>query len=168
MKPLLFVAVPPQAARHLRDTGGQPCGVAYAATADLRESLDYGADAEEESDYAAQLFASLAGLLAGWDRCVLAVAVRTLPASCGRAAFGQVELPPLRWRDVRAVFVDEPSALPAVRAYAGEVAGQGIAELWADPETEQFLADHDLLWFAPEELDQALAALTGDAIMKGD
>lgn len=168
MKPLLFVAVPPQAARDLRDTGSQPDGVAYAATAGLRNSFDYGPDAEEQSDYAAQLFASLAGLLAGWDRCVLAVAVATVPPSCGSTDFGQVELPTLRWRDVRAVFVDEPGALDAVRAYAEKIGGQGIAEVWADPATERFIADHDLLWYAPEELDQALAALTGDPIMKGD
>lgn len=168
MKPLIFVAVTSRAARDLRDIGTQPNGVAYAATAALRESFGYGADADEESDYAAQLFASLAGLLAGWDRCVLAVAVPALPPSTGTADFGQVDLPPLRWRDVRAVFVDEPDAVPAVRAYAETARGRELAELWADPATNQFVTDHDLLWFAPEELDQALAELAGDPIMKGD
>jgi hypothetical protein len=165
MKPLVFVAVEPSAARTLRDTGAPPDGVAYAATPALRESFGYGADADEDADYAAQLFASLAGALAGWDRCVLAVATPTLPPSRGAADYGQVDLPKLRWADVQAVFVDEPEALPAVRAYAESVRSGGIAEVWADPATHEFVASHDLLWFAPGELDQALASRS---ITKGD
>lgn len=168
MTPLVFVAVSPGAARRFRDTGAQADGIAYAATAALRESFGYGADADEEADYAAQVFASLAGLLAGWDRCVLVVAVRALPPSCGASDYGQVEPPVMQWTDVRAVFVDEPAALPAVRAYAEGVGGRGIAELWADPAAAQFVADHDLLWFGPHELDQTLADLCGHPITKGD
>ena len=156
MKPLVFVAVPPAAARALRDTGVQPPGVAYAATPELRESFGYDPDDDEGADYAAQVFAGLAGALAGWDRCVLAVAVATLPAGRGATDHGEVHLPTLRWTDVRAVFVDEPAARPLMRAYAGAAAGRRLAEVWADETTQDVVAEHDLLWFAPEELDQAL------------
>lgn len=161
MNSLLFVAVPPDAARRLRDTGAQPDGVAYASTGALRETFGYDADADEEADYAAQLVASVAGLLAGWDRCVLVVSVRALPPSWGAADYGQVEPPTLQWADVRAVFVDETDSVPAVRAYADRIRGLGLAEVWADPATDEFLADYDLLWFAPEELDLALATPLG-------
>lgn len=167
MKPLLFMAVAPAAARRLRDTGDQPDGLAYAATAALRETFGYGTESGEEADYAAQLSASLGGLLAGWDRCVLAVAMSALPAGKGAADYGEVDPPIVSWGDVQAVFVDEPASLPAVRAYAERIRGLGLAEVWADSATDEFVAGYDLLWFAPGELDQALAALTDRPATKG-
>lgn len=168
MKPLVFIPVDPAAALALRESGAQPTGPAYAATAALRETFGYGAGADEEADYMAQLLAALAGLVAGWDRCVLAVEVTSLPSGTGALDIGEVTLPRLRWVDVVAVFVDEPGARPAVQAYAQAARGRGVADLWADPATQEFLSAHPLLWFAPSELDQALAGLSGDPTTKGD
>jgi hypothetical protein len=168
MSPLVFVAVDPCATVGLRDQGAQPHGVAYAATPMLRDVFGYGAGQDEEADYAAQLFASLAGLASGWDRCVLAVRVPELPPGTEGTDFGQVELPPIRWEDVTAVFFDDVKALPSVRAYAETVRGRGIGDIWADRATDALVADHDLLWFAPSELDDALAGRCRTADPRGD
>jgi hypothetical protein len=55
---------------------------------------------------------------------------------------------------VQALFADEPAAIAAARQ-AGEVAaGQSLAAALAAPEVGAVLDEYDLLWFAPDELDQ--------------
>lgn len=168
MKPLVFLAVDPARVPALRDQGTVPQGLAFAATPELTEHFDYGEGSEEDADYAAQVFASLAGLAAGWDRCVLAIAVPRLPNSAGEVSHGEVGQPAFGWTDVQAIFVDEPAALPLTRAYAEQARGRDIADLWADPATDALLAEHDLLWYAPSELDQALAGHSTHPTSKGN
>jgi hypothetical protein len=55
---------------------------------------------------------------------------------------------------VRALFADEPAALEAARLASEVVAGQNLAVAVAVPEVGTVLDDYDLLWFAPDELDQ--------------
>lgn len=159
MKPMVFVPVSPDEVRALRAGDAFAAGRAYAATREFREHFGYADDADEDADYAAQVFASLRCLIEGRDRCVLAVEVDRLPAATGAIEFGEVARPAVRWRDVRAVFVDDPGARPEIRAYAGTVAGRDVAEVWSDDAAVQLTLDHDLLWFDPTELDQALAGL---------
>lgn len=164
---MVFIPVTAQEARGFRSGAPLGRGPAYAASSELRTAFDYGPQAEEDADFAAQVFASLRCLVDGQDRLVLAVEVGTLPAGTGERDFGEVERPGVRWRDVRAVFRDDPAAGDVVAQYAGGARGRTLTDLWSDESTHSFLAHHDLLWFDPTELDQVLAGL-GDSPTKGD
>ncbi|WP_425308693.1 hypothetical protein AADG42_08030 [Ammonicoccus fulvus] len=159
MKPMVFVPVTPGEVRPLRSGDDLAAGSAYAATREFREHFDYAADADEDADYAAQVFASLRCVIEGLDRCVLAVEVDRLPASEGAIEFGEVAAPVVRWQKVRAIFVDDPASRPGIRAYAATAAGRALAEVWSDDAAVRLTLDHDLLWFDPTELDQALVGL---------
>jgi hypothetical protein len=67
---------------------------------------------------------------------------------------GEVEVRGLGWTQVRALFADEPAGIQAARQVSKVLAGQGLAAALAAPEVGQILDEYDLLWFAPEELDQ--------------
>ncbi|WP_432558001.1 DUF6912 family protein [Granulicoccus sp. GXG6511] len=159
MKPMVFIPADPTDVGALRDGSSLRPGAAYAATPTLRTTFDYGPDADEDADFAAQLFASLRCLIDGRVRLLLAAEIAQLPAETGEKEFGEVARPEITWRDVRAVFTDDPVSLPAVRAYADTTHGRTLADLWADDATHKFLEHHHLLWFDPTELDQALAGL---------
>ena len=58
---------------------------------------------------------------------------------------------------MRAFFADEPDALQAVTLAGKAVGGQNLAAALAIPAVAAVLDDYDLLWFAPEELDQLSA-----------
>lgn len=164
MNPMIYVPVGPAEARALRAGEPLPPGPAYAATAALRDAFGFGDEDGEDADYAAQLFASLRCLVAGHDRCVLAVGVGRPPGGTGEVDFGEVTRPGVRWRDVRAVFVDAPDPRPALRAYARSVRGRDLAAVWADEATARLVQDHDLLWYDPTELDQVLAGFDTEAM----
>jgi hypothetical protein len=55
---------------------------------------------------------------------------------------------------VRALFADEPAAWDAAKLASKAVAGQSLGAAVAAPEVAAVLDDYDLLWYAPEELDQ--------------
>jgi hypothetical protein len=67
---------------------------------------------------------------------------------------GEVELRGLTWPQVRALFADEPAATEAARLASEAVTGRSMAGALAAPEAGLLLDEYDLLWFAPEELDQ--------------
>lgn len=167
MKPMIFVPATAPDLQALRLGESLPDGPAYAATPTLRENFGYAPEADEDADYAAQVFASLRCMLEGRDRCVLAVETDRLPDATGERDFGEVVRPGVRWADVRAIFVDDPRARGSLRAYAASVRGRTIAEVWEDRAAVDLTQEHDLLWFDPTELDQVLAEL-GEPPMKGD
>lgn len=126
--------------------------VAYARRRDLDLAVP---DDEEEADFWALTDAaarSLAGSSAG-PRFVVAVRVRPDQLVADpEAGSGRVTVSGVDWAQVSALFVDEPAALPAVaaaRAVRTEPAAfaEHIAAL---------VAEHDLLWYAPDELDALL------------
>lgn len=156
---MVFVPASPGEIRALRRGDERAAESAYAATRELREHFGYAADADEDADYAAQVFASLRCLIEERDRCVLAIELDRLPPPRGAIEFGEVTGPMVRWRDVRALFVDDPAARPEIRAYAGTIAGRDLIAVWSDDAAAQLTLDHDLLWFDPTEVDQALAGL---------
>jgi len=164
---MVFLPVQPVEVRAVRAGEDLGPGAAYAATATLRHTFDYGEKADEDADFAAQIFASLRCLIDGRDRLLLAAEVTNLPPECGEVTFGEVTRPRVQWRDVRAIFLDEPESRDALRAYATTARGRTLAEIWADEATHDLLEHHHLLWFDPTELDQALAGL-GDPPTKGD
>lgn len=156
---MVFIAVDHDLASALRETGrSEDDFAAFAATGQMITAHGYRPDEREDADYAAQVYASLAGLPTIQDpfRLVLAADVPIARVRDGRADadYGAILVSGLDWRDVTAVFVDEPAAAPAVRA-----ARAAIARL-QDPDMDAILAlpavtaltdDHELLWHTPDE-----------------
>jgi len=110
----------------------------------------------EEAEYAAL---SCAGALAlvlkpTSPRLVAAAEVRDEQLTDLGGSLGEVGVRGLTWRQVRALFADEQATLVAARLASEVVAGQNLAVALAVPEVGAVLDDYDLLWFAPDELDQ--------------
>lgn len=156
----VYLPADPGVAEDFRRTGrleraeGVSVDTAYAAARDL--DLDVGDD-EEEADYWALTDAAMLGL--GLHRLgprfVLAARVRPDQLEpAGAEGSGRVTATGLAWSQVSALFVDEPEALPAVEAAR---AALDDPELLAEQVT-RLVGEHDLLWYAPDELDDLLAA----------
>jgi hypothetical protein len=126
-----------------------------AATSTLVASLEAGT-LIEEAEYAALGYAGVLALVLnpGSPRLVVAAEVqpRQLVDLC--EPLGEVEVRWLAWTQVRALFADEPAAIEAASLASKGAAGQSLAAGLAAPEVRQILDNYDLLWFAPEELDQ--------------
>jgi hypothetical protein len=71
----------------------------------------------------------------------------------------------LRWSQVRALFADEAEAAEAVlrarAALAESGEGYTLAAALEVPAVGKLLDNHDLLWFAPEELDLVVSSSAG-------
>lgn len=156
MRPILFLPLTAAEVRACAAGAALGPGPAYASSATLRETFGYGPAEDEDADFAAQVFAALRALADGQPPCLLAMEVATLPAETGEREFGEIERPPVRWRDVRALFLGDASCS---EAYAETARGRTLADLWADAATHDFLAVHDLLWFDAGELDHVLTEL---------
>jgi hypothetical protein len=155
MAQMIFVPMTRDEAQALRSgTAGnhyQGC----AATPGLAASMESDT-VLEEVEYAAL---SNAGVLAlvlkpNARRLVVAAEVHEEQVTDQSRPHGEVEVDGLAWAQVRALFADEPDALEAVRVASKAVAGQDLAVALTTPEVTAVLDDYDLLWFAPEELDQ--------------
>src|SRR4029453_10906042 len=90
----------------------------------------------------------------GLPRLVVAAEVRPDQVTDPGGSLGEVEVRGLTWDEVRALFGDEPAAAEATRQAREVVAGQSLAAAISAPEVGAVLDEFDLLWFAPEELDQ--------------
>jgi hypothetical protein len=126
-----------------------------AATSTLVASMDAGT-LIEEAEYAALGYAGVLALVLhpGLPRLVVAAEVQPGQLRDLCEPLGEVEVRGLGWTQVRALFADEPAGRQAARQVSKVVAGQGLAAALAAPEVGQILDEYDLLWFAPEELDQ--------------
>lgn len=125
---------------------------AYAAAHDLDLTVS---DDEEEADFWALTDAAMLGLglHRRGPRFVLAARVRPEQlAPAGEEGSGRVVASDLAWSQVSALFVDEPEALPAVQAAR---AALDDPELLAE-RAAVLVGEHDLLWYAPDELDALL------------
>ncbi len=151
---MVYVPLPASRVRALRD--GEPLArvAGHAATPSLRAALDL-APGDEEGDYAALNAAGVAALagLPGPRRLVLAAEVADPQVADGRGSSGEVEVTDLRWGQVRSLFADEEVAASAVTAAAAAAAGVALDEAYGLPAVVALTEGHDLLWFAPEELD---------------
>jgi Family of unknown function (DUF6912) len=112
----------------------------------------------EEAEYAAL---SCAGALAlvlkpTSPRLVAAAEVQNEQLTDLGGSLGEVQVRGLTWHRVRALFADEPAALEAARLASEVVAEQSLAAALAAPEVGAVLDGYDLLWFAPDELDQLM------------
>jgi hypothetical protein len=131
MTVLVFVALDWADADALRSGADLGSRAGCAPTAELAGRIGPGADAEEV-EYAALHHAGEYATDTGPQRLVLAADVDPGQLVETGDGWGGVTVEGLAWRQVSALFADEPLA-------AGAVTG-------AD--------DSDLLWFAPQELDQ--------------
>ena len=151
---MVFVPIALPSALALRDGEALPPRRAFAATSSLRRALGAATD-DEEADFAVLDTAGVAALdgLAGARRLVLAVEVSDDQVDDRRTDLGDVEVRDVRWRQVQALFADEESAGPAVVAAASASSGVPLTSAFDLPAVVQLTEGHDLLWYAPEELD---------------
>ena len=155
MAQMIFVPMTRDEARALRSGAGTDRYPGCAATPSLAASLD--ADTVmEEVEFAAL---SNAGVLAlvlkpHVPRLVVAAEVPEDHVRDLSQPHGEVEVRDLVWAQVRALFADEPDCAAGgeLRERGGERGEPDMA--LAAPEVAAVLDNHDLLWFAPEELDQ--------------
>jgi hypothetical protein len=157
MPQMIFVPMTRDEAQALRSGTGAHHFQGCAATPGLAASMESDT-VLEEVEYAAL---SNAGVLAlvlkpNAPRLVVSAEVPEEQVQDLGRPYGEVEVQGLAWAQVRALFADEPDALEAVRVASKAVAGQGLAVALAAPEVTAVLDGYDLLWFAPNELDQVI------------
>jgi hypothetical protein len=110
----------------------------------------------EEAEYAALSYAGVLALALkpASPRLVVAAEVQAEQLTDLGEPLGEVQVRDLAWHQVRALFADEAAAIEAAGQASERVAGQSLAAALAAPEVGALLDDYDLLWFAPDELDQ--------------
>jgi hypothetical protein len=155
MSEMVFLPMTWNAAMDLRSGVAADHYRGCAATSTLVASLEAGT-LIEEAEYAALGYAGVLALVLNPGSPRLVVAAEVQPGQLVDLCepLGEVEVGGLGWTQVRALFADEPAAIEAARLASNVVAGQSLAAALAAPEVGQILDDYDLLWFAPEELDQ--------------
>jgi len=155
MSDMAFVPMTWDEAVALRSGTAADCYQACAATPKLAASME--ADSViEEVEYAALSYAGVLSLVLKPDvpRLVVAAEVQARQLTDLGGSLGEVEIRGLTWDQVRALFGDESAAAEAARLAREVVAGESLAAALAAPEVGAVLDEYDLLWFAPEELDQ--------------
>jgi hypothetical protein len=128
-----------------------------AATPSLVASMDTDT-LIEEAEYAALSNAGALALVLKQTspRLVAAADVQGEQLTELGGSLGEVQVRGLTWHQVRALFADEPAATEAARLASDVVAGQSLAAALTAPEVGAVLDEYDLLWFAPDELDQLI------------
>jgi hypothetical protein len=127
----------------------------FAVTAALCDTFGLGVADDEEADRTVLLLAGLKALMAYGRR--LAVVVESSAVDDGDP-LGEVTVPGVSWRDVSAIFADAPEAAVAAAATVTAVAGLDLDEAWDTEAAHVLMAEHDLLWYGPEEVDGVLGA----------
>ena len=154
----VYLPCDPATAEALRRSGqleraeGVSVDVAYATARDL--DLTVGDD-EEEAEFWALTDAAMLGLGRQGKGPRFVVAARVRPdqlETAGDDGSGRVTATALAWSQVSALFIDDADALPAVEAAR---AALDDPELLAE-RVARLVAEHDLLWYAPDELDGLL------------
>lgn len=142
-------------------TGLLPPGQAYAVTPGLREA--YAAGDQEELEYAALLLAARASLrLIAADpdapprRVVVAAEVTDQPSGPAPGEGAVLLDSPVPMADVVSAHVDDPVAMPEIRA-----AVDALAAADAGDEDAAFTVDgaegHELAWYASQEISDLIA-----------
>jgi hypothetical protein len=155
MTSLVFVPLDRVQATALRagaDLGTRP---GCAPSAGLAGSLGSTAVAEEV-EFAALNHAGVLALGAGSDplRLVLAADVADDQVTDRGNELGEVTVGGLRWAQVQALFADESAAAPPVARARVQLAEVDPADAGAIEAVAALQGEFDLLWFAPDELDQ--------------
>jgi hypothetical protein len=155
MPEMAFVPMSWDAAVDLRSGKAADHYRGCAATSTSFGSLEAGT-LIEEAEYAALSYAGVLALVLNPGVRRLVVAAEVQPGQLWDLGepLGEVEVRGLAWTQVRALFAEEPAAIEAAKLAGEVVAGQNLAAALAEPEVWQLLDGYDLMWFAPEELDQ--------------
>jgi Family of unknown function (DUF6912) len=155
MAQMIFVPMTRDEVAALRAGAGANHYRGCAATPSLVASMEANS-VREEAEYAALCNAGVLALVLkpNSPRLVVAAEVPEEQITDLRRPQGEVEVHGLSWALVRALFADEPEARAAVSQASEAIAGQSLAASLAAPEVTAVLDDYDLLWYAPEELDQ--------------
>lgn len=155
---MIFVPLSVDDARTLRSSGLRGTRVAFAGTSSLRRSHAYDDSMTEDADFAAMSYAGVHALAAAGapPRLVAAVDVPDVRVADAHDPYGQITVTDLSWREVTALFADEPGSEQAVAQARPLASGLGVAAALEHDTVGALLDDHDLLWFATEELDRLL------------
>jgi hypothetical protein len=155
MAQMIFVPMTRDEAQALRSGTAANHYRGCAATPSLAASMEAGM-VMEEAEYAALSNAGVLALVlkANQPRLVVAAEVAEKQVKDLGQPDGEVEVDGLAWAQVRAFFADEPDALEAVTLAGKAVVGQNLAAALTAPAIAAVLDGYDLLWFAPDELDQ--------------
>lgn len=153
---LVFVPMSRAAAVALRQGQAHDGLAGHAATPELLRVHGYDASSLEDAEYAALCYAGARAVLDPSPdplRLVLAAEVDTDDVEVDPGdPYGQV-LVRVSWSDVQALFADEAGAAPAVAAARTAANGSSFEEALDLAAVEALDAEHDLLWFTPDELD---------------
>ena len=156
MTVLVFVPLDREPAYALRAGGDPGPRPGCAPTAGLAASA--GPDAvTEEVAFAALSHAGVLALTCVADplRLVLAADVEAGQLTDPGDGLGQVVVTGLRWPQVQSLFADEPDAAGSVARARAAAEGLTLTEALDRADVGELLDAYDLLWFAPEELDQS-------------
>lgn len=151
---MVFVPLPAVSASSLRDDAATAAYRAFAATPSLRRALGATSD-EDEAGFAALDAAGVAALdgLARPRRLVLAAEVEPAQVTDRGTELGEVEVRDLAWGQVRSLFADEEVAASLVSTASAAATGVALPAAFDLPAVTELRDSHDLLWYAPEELD---------------
>ncbi|MFD0866230.1 DUF6912 family protein [Tessaracoccus lubricantis] len=118
---------------------------AYTVTPELMAELEYDEDETEDAEHAAMVLASVAGLAAHGERVVVVAEVDPSLVRPGEdPANGQVQLTQCPPSAMIAWFAEEPGVDVADAAAIAK--GMTIDQAWAQPQVQELLENHDLLW----------------------
>jgi hypothetical protein len=125
----------------------------FAVTPSMRGTFGLGDADEEEADRTALLLAGLSSLISYGRR--LAVVIDAQAVDDGDP-LGEVTLRGAAWGEVSAIFADSPEAAPVVSDAAEAVSGLDLDAAWDTDVVRALMAEHDLLWYGPNEVDTLL------------
>ena len=142
---LVFI---PVASEELGILVGRPPVVdrtAYTVTPELLAELEYDEDELEDAEHAAMVLASVAGLATHGERVVVVAEVDASQVKPGADPLnGQVVLAQCPPSAMISWFAEEPGADVADAAAIAK--GLTIDQAWAQPQVQELLENHDLLW----------------------
>ena len=145
MKQLVFI---PIASSELGVFAGRPPVVdrtAYTVTPELLAELEYDEEQMEDAEHAAMVLASVAGLSAHGERIVVVAEVDEGQLEKGvDPANGQVVLRQCAPSAMISWFAEEPGVDVADAAAIAK--GLTIDQAWGQPQVQELLENHDLLW----------------------
>jgi len=127
----------------------------FAVTPGLRDTFGLGDSDEEEADRTALLLAGVASLISHGKRLVVVVDAAAVDDG---DPHGEVVLRGVAWGEVSAIFADAPEAATAVSDAAEAVSGLDLDVAWDVDAVRTLMAEHDLLWYGPEEAGALLGA----------
>lgn len=154
----MTVVLVPVSREQLADLRGAPLAgplSGFTVTPALRDTFGLAVEDDEEADRTALLLAGLTSLMSYGTRLVLVVEASVVVDD---DPLGEVTVPGIAWNAVSAFFADAPDARPAAAAAVSAVAGLDLDAAWDTDAAHTLMAEHDLLWYGPEEVEAFLAA----------